>query len=74
EAVGAFLRRTRTDQQRILSEVAATAGVSTQYLSEVERGLKEPSSEILAAVVGALGLTLLYMTLGVGAQLQQDRA
>ena len=34
------------------------AGVSTQYLSEVERGRKEPSSEILGAVSGALGLRL----------------
>src|SRR4051794_6409599 len=74
EAVGMYPRRTRTEQNRILSDVATTAGVSTQSLSEVERGLKEPSSEILAAVVGALGLTLLDMTLGVGAQLQQEHA
>ena len=33
-------------------------GVSPQYLSEVERGLKDPSSELLAAVAGALGLTV----------------
>ena len=38
--------------------MAEQAGVSTQYLSEVERGLKEPSSEILDAVSGALGLRL----------------
>ena len=41
------------------------AGVSTQYLSEVERGLKDPSSEILAAVVGALGLTVRQLTIRV---------
>lgn len=45
-----------------LAETAARAGISTQYLSEVERGLKEPSSEIIAAVAGALGTTLAEVT------------
>jgi transcriptional regulator with XRE-family HTH domain len=58
EAVGAELRRTRIDRAERLSDVAGRAGVSTQYLSEVERGLKDPSSEILAAVAGALELTV----------------
>lgn len=65
EALGAFLRLMRTEQQRILTDIAAQAGVSPQYLSEIERGRKEPSSEILAAVGGALGLTLLQITRGV---------
>ena len=39
-------------------DVAERAGVSPQYLSEVERGLKDPSSELLAAITVALGLTL----------------
>jgi transcriptional regulator with XRE-family HTH domain len=38
--------------------VAERAGVSTQYLSEVERGLKDPSSEMLQAIAGALDLTV----------------
>jgi transcriptional regulator with XRE-family HTH domain len=38
--------------------VAGRAGVSTQYLSEVERGRKEPSSEMLQAITGALDLTV----------------
>lgn len=38
--------------------MAGRAGVSTQYLSEVERGLKDPSSEMLHAITGALGLTV----------------
>ena len=42
--------------------MAEGAGVSTQYLSEVERGRKEPSSEILGAVAGALGLRLVDLT------------
>jgi transcriptional regulator with XRE-family HTH domain len=56
--LGEVLRRERLDQQRILTEVAATAGVSPQYLSEVERGRKEPSSEVLGSVAQALGLEL----------------
>jgi transcriptional regulator with XRE-family HTH domain len=56
--VGAVLRRARQGQGRTLQEVAATARVSTAYLSEVERGRKEASSEVLAAVCGALGIQL----------------
>ncbi len=58
EAVGRELREERAAQERTLADVAGEAGVSIQYLSEVERGLKEPSSEILGAVGGALGLRL----------------
>lgn len=65
EALGTVLRRVRTEQQRILTDIAAEAGVSPQYLSEIERGRKEASSEILAAVSGALGLSLLQVTRGV---------
>lgn len=56
--VGAILRRTRRDQRRTLADVALAARVSTAYLSEVERGRKEASSEVLAAVCEALGLRL----------------
>jgi DNA-binding XRE family transcriptional regulator len=62
EAVGHALRLERTAQGRTLADVAGQAGVSTQYLSEVERGRKAPSSEILAAVGTALSLTLLDLT------------
>lgn len=58
EAIGHQFRTERTRREQILAEVAAAAGVSTQYLSEVERGLKEPSSEIIGAIASALGLTL----------------
>jgi transcriptional regulator with XRE-family HTH domain len=56
--LGEVLRGERLEQERILTEVAATAGVSPQYLSEVERGRKEASSEVLGAVAEALGLEL----------------
>jgi len=62
EAVGHELREERHRQERTLADVAEHSGVSTQYLSEVERGRKEPSSEILGAVSGALGLRLVDLT------------
>lgn len=57
--LGDVLRQARHDQKRTLSDVAAQAGISVPYLSEIERGRKEPSSEMLAAVCGALDLDLL---------------
>ena len=65
EAVGHELRAVRQEQGRTLADVAQRSGVSLQYLSEVERGLKEPSSEILGAVSGALGLRLVDLTVRV---------
>ena len=58
EAVGEALRRRRQHQGRTLREVAEAAGVSLTYLSEVERGRKEVSSEVLEAVCAALHLGL----------------
>jgi transcriptional regulator with XRE-family HTH domain len=58
EAVGDALRRRRQAQGRTLREVAEAAGVSLTYLSEVERGRKEASSEVLEAVCAALHLGL----------------
>jgi transcriptional regulator with XRE-family HTH domain len=54
--------------------VAGEAGVSTQYLSEVERGRKEPSSEVLGAVAGALGLRLVDLTVRVSRTLRAESA
>ena len=58
EVVGATLRRHRLAQGRTLRAVADAAGVSLTYLSEVERGRKEASSEVLEAVCAALRLGL----------------
>ena len=58
-AIGAALRRIRLDAGRTLREVSRDANISMPYLSEIERGRKEPSSEILAGICAALGLTLL---------------
>lgn len=56
ELLGHVLRRERHAQHRTLAHVAASSGVSIQHLSDVERGRKDPSSEVLAAICGALGL------------------
>src|SRR4051794_3053817 len=58
ESVGRQLREERMASGLRLVDVAGDAGVSPQYLSEVERGLKDPSSELLAAMAGALGLSV----------------
>ena len=64
EVYGRLLRGLRTRQGRTLAQVSTAAGVSLAYLSEVERGLKEPSSEVLEAICVALGSSV---TLLVGA-------
>ena len=74
EAAGRELRAARLVQKRTLAEVAGVAGVSTQYLSEVERGRKEPSSEVVEAVGGALGLTLLDLTARITQRLRAQAA
>lgn len=56
--IGDVLRRRRVDQGRTLREIAAEARVSLGYLSEVERGRKEASSELLAAICVALDLPM----------------
>jgi len=56
EEVGRQLRRARQEAGLRLVDVAARSGVSPQYLSEVERGLKDVSSELFAAIAGALDL------------------
>ncbi|WP_084510483.1 helix-turn-helix domain-containing protein [Nocardia lijiangensis] len=58
EVLGDRLRALRQEQRETLVETAGRAGISPQYLSEVERGRKEPSSEMIAALAGALGTTL----------------
>jgi transcriptional regulator with XRE-family HTH domain len=58
EAIGGTLRRARTARRRTLRDVSRRARVSLGYLSEVERGRKEPSSELLAAICEALDISL----------------
>ncbi|MGW1543480.1 helix-turn-helix domain-containing protein [Streptomyces sp. NPDC002309] len=58
DLVGDVLRRERLAQERTLRDVADAARISMPYLSELERGRKEASSEVLAAAARALGLGL----------------
>lgn len=70
DLVGEQLRCRRRALGDTLQDVAQRAGVSPQYLSEIERGRKEPSSEMLAAVAGALEVTLLDLTSGAAERLR----
>src|SRR5437667_12596550 len=74
EVLGRRLRVLRQEQQETLSETASRAGISPQYLSEVERGRKEPSSEMIAALAGALGTTLIDLTEQVAGDLRRQMA
>jgi len=72
--LGDVLRRTRREQRRTLADVAGAARVSMPYLSEVERGRKEASSEVLAAICAALGIELAELVAEVGSDLLVERA
>jgi transcriptional regulator with XRE-family HTH domain len=72
--VGEALRRNRLAQRRTIAEVARDACVSLPYLSEVERGRKEPSSEVLAAVCDALRIDLADLLAEVRLELVNDHA
>ena len=74
EVLGQRLRALRLDQQETLAETAGRAGISPQYLSEIERGRKEPSSEMIAALAGALGTTLIVLTEQVAGDLRRHQA
>jgi transcriptional regulator with XRE-family HTH domain len=67
EAIGESLRRARIAQRRTLREVSSSARVSLGYLSEVERGRKEASSELLAAICQALEVPLAQVLSDVSA-------
>ncbi|MFL6124841.1 helix-turn-helix domain-containing protein [Actinophytocola sp.] len=69
EAIGDRLRHARTNQRRTLREVSRAARVSLGYLSEVERGRKEASSELLAAICEALDLPLSALLHNVAADI-----
>src|SRR4051794_31250263 len=70
--LGDILRRNRLHQGRTLADVARAAQVSLPYLSEVERGRKEASSEVVAAVCAALRIELSDVLTEAGHLLAQD--
>ena len=69
EVLGDALRRARTKQGRTLRQVSDAARVSLGYLSEVERGRKEASSELLSAICDALDVPLSQLLVDASEQL-----
>jgi len=72
--LGDVLRRTRREQRRTLADVARAAKVSMPYLSEIERGRKEASSEVLGAICDALRIELADLLAQAGRELVDRRA
>jgi transcriptional regulator with XRE-family HTH domain len=71
--LGRVLRRIRQGQGRTLADVARAAKVSMPYLSEIERGRKEASSEVLAAICDSLRIALPDVLAEVGRRLVDER-
>lgn len=75
EVIGDVLRRARTNQGRTLREISDSARVSLGYLSEVERGRKEASSELLSAICTALDVPMSRVLTDAGERLgREERA
>jgi len=74
EALGSELRRRRLAQGRTLRDVSAHAKVSLGYLSEIERGEKEASSELLYAICAALDVPLSDLLLSLGREIAAAEA
>ena len=72
--LGGVLRRHRREQRRTLADVARAAKVSMPYLSEIERGRKEASSEVLGAICDALRIELSDLLAQAGRELVDRRA
>ncbi|MGB4325546.1 MAG: helix-turn-helix transcriptional regulator [Candidatus Nanopelagicales bacterium] len=69
--IGDELRRRRQDQGRTLRDISGAASVSLGYLSEIERGQKEASSELISAICGALDVSLSDILASVSSQVAQ---
>jgi len=74
EVLGDVLRRARTTQGRTLRQVSDSARVSLGYLSEVERGRKEASSELLSAICHALDVPLSELLVDASEQLARQES
>lgn len=72
QVVGETLRGLRLRQRRTLREVSSSARVSLGYLSEIERGQKEASSELLASICGALDVEMSELFREVTDRLRRD--
>ncbi|WP_421840774.1 transcriptional regulator ClgR [Mycobacterium sp.] len=72
EVIGDELRRARTSQGRTLREVSDSARVSLGYLSEIERGRKEASSELLSAICDALRTPMSAVLVGAAERMARE--
>src|SRR5213083_2290106 len=65
--IGAFIRDLRRNARISLRQLAEQAGVSNPYLSQIERGLRKPSAEVLSQLAGALRVStpLMYLRAGL---------
>ncbi len=72
EVIGDVLREARVTQGRTLREVSDSARVSLGYLSEIERGRKEPSSELLTAICDALQVPLSQVLIDAGERMARE--
>lgn len=74
QLMGEVLRARRRAQGLTLRDLSSRARVSLSYISEIERGQKEPSSELLAALADALEIPLSQVLLQVSDLLELDEA
>ncbi|MEJ2888467.1 helix-turn-helix transcriptional regulator [Actinomycetospora sp. OC33-EN06] len=67
EDIGAYIRRQREGAEVSLRQLAKVAGISNPYLSQIERGLRKPSAEILAQIATGLRISAeaLYVRAGI---------
>ena len=70
--IGEFIRELRHSARISLRELADRAGVSNPYLSQIERGLRKPSAEVLAQIAGALRVSTPLMYLRAGLLNEKD--
>lgn len=70
--IGEFIRDLRRNAQISLRELADRAGVSNPYLSQIERGLRKPSAEVLAQIARALRISTPVMYLRAGLLNEKD--
>ena len=70
--IGEFIRDLRRNARISLRELADRAGVSNPYLSQIERGLRKPSAEVLAQIAGALRVSTPLMYLRAGLLNEKD--
>jgi transcriptional regulator with XRE-family HTH domain len=72
EALGALLRAQRVSAELSLRELSARTNISNAYLSELERGMHEPSLRVLRSIASALGLSLGPMLASAGLLEERD--